>query len=98
MAHRGGWHRRGWHPWGSYGYNPWGYGPWWGSERILLVEPDPKPDPCPRGFVLSATTKKCVKGKKEALKGLDGILENPMNLLVLVGVGYLAYKLGKRGS
>lgn len=78
------------------------YGPWWGSERILLVEPDPPKDPCPVGYIYSKKLKRCVKKIADSklprgLKGLDGILEDPLNVIAMVGVGILGYWLGKRG-
>lgn len=78
------------------------WGPWWGSERILLVEPDKKPDPCPTKWELKDG--KCVKKVKEGLlkrlglHGLDGALDNPMNVAVIAGAGLLGYFLGKRSK
>lgn len=98
-----GWHHRrggGFYPYPfPIQYPTWG--PQWGAERILLVEPDPPKDPCPVGFIYSKKLKRCVKKIADSklpkgLKGLDGILEDPMNVIAMVAVGALGYFLGKR--
>lgn len=97
MGHR---HHRGFYPYPfPVQYPTWG--PAWGAERILLVEPDkkkPQADPCPGGFVYNKTTHKCVKKPKgaKALHGLEGVLEDPLNVITIIGAGILGYFLGKR--
>lgn len=95
----GGHHRRrggGFYPY-PYPIQYPSYGPWWGSERILLVEPDPGKDPCPPKYVLSKATNKCVKVAKGQAKGLLGDDEpHPLySTAGLVLVGALGYFLGK---
>jgi hypothetical protein len=71
------------------------YGPWWGSERILLVEPDPKPDPCPSGFVLSKATGKCMFAPTK--KGTSGLglfpPESTSDWIIVGGLAYLAWRM-----